>query len=119
MKLDASLEPNFDKHDGLIIAIVQDNKSRQVLMHGFINREAWEITKKTGEVCFYSTSRRELWKKGGTSGNILRFRAVFLDCDLDAVLFLVDVQGKGVVCHTGEFSCFFNALDYNQFNRPE
>ncbi len=98
--------PKFDDR-GLVPAIVQ-GEDGEVLMLGYMNREAWELTLKTGEVWFYSRSRKELWHKGETSGNRLIVREIRLDCDEDAVL--LKVKPLGPVCHTGERSCFFRKV---------
>jgi len=99
----------FEKSGGLIPGIVQDHKTGDVLMLGFLNAEAFEQTQRTGEVHFFSRSRNRLWKKGETSGHVLRVREVRIDCDADALLFLVEALGSGV-CHEGYRSCFFRSL---------
>ncbi len=98
---------DFTKLDGLIPAVVQDYLSNEVLMVGFMNAEAWDITQKTGYVTFYSRTRNTLWTKGETSGNRLAVKEVFIDCDEDTVLVKAERQGDGNVCHTGERTCFF------------
>ena len=100
----------FEKLDGLIPGIVQDQRTGEVLMLGYLNREALAATQRTGEVHFFSRSRQKLWKKGETSGHVLRVKEVRLDCDADALLFLVDPIGPGV-CHEGYRSCFYRQLD--------
>ena len=100
----------FEKLDGLIPGIVQDQRTGEVLMLGYLNQEALAATQRTGEVHFYSRSREKLWKKGETSGHVLRVKEVRLDCDADALLFLVDPAGPGV-CHEGYRSCFYRQLD--------
>lgn len=97
--------------DGLIAAIAQQHDSGEVLMLAWMNAEALDETLRTGRVCYYSRSRRGLWRKGETSGQVQALVDARLDCDRDAVLLLVDQ--KGVACHTGRRSCFYNAL------RPE
>jgi phosphoribosyl-AMP cyclohydrolase len=104
------VELAFDKLGGLIPGIVQDHKSGEVLMLGYLNPEALEETQRTGEVYFFSRSRNRLWKKGETSGHVLRVLEVRVDCDSDALLFLVDPVGPGV-CHEGYRSCFFRSLE--------
>jgi phosphoribosyl-AMP cyclohydrolase len=99
----------FEKLDGLIPGIVQDHASGEVLMLGYLNAEALEATQRTGEVHFFSRSRNRLWKKGETSGHVLGVREVRIDCDADALLFLVEPLGPGV-CHEGYRSCFFRSL---------
>jgi phosphoribosyl-AMP cyclohydrolase len=104
------LKIDFDKMQGLAPAIVQDAANGDLLMVGFMNREALEVTLATGFVTFYSRTRRKLWTKGETSGNRLQVVEAFTDCDRDTVLFRVNVLGDGVVCHTGTRSCFTERL---------
>ncbi len=104
------MELAFEKLGGLIPGIVQDHETGDVLMLGYVNSEALEQTQRTGEVHFYSRSRDRLWKKGETSGHVLRVREVRVDCDADALLFLVEPVGPGV-CHEGYQSCFFRSLE--------
>jgi phosphoribosyl-AMP cyclohydrolase len=99
-------EIDFDKMRGLAPAIVQDSASGEVLMLGFMNREAFERTLNGGYVTFYSRTRNELWTKGETSGNRLKVLSAATDCDRDTLLFQVQVEGAGVVCHEGTRSCF-------------
>ena len=100
----------FEKMGGLIPAVIQDNVNGDVLMVGFVNAESLAATQKTGEVHFFSRSRNKLWKKGETSGHVLRVREIRVDCDADALLIRVDAVGPGV-CHEGYRSCFFRSLD--------
>ena len=93
---------------GLIPAISQQHDSKEVLMLAWMNREAISETLSTGRVCFYSRSRKKLWRKGESSGQIQRIKEMRWDCDLDTLLLLVDQ--KGVACHTGRRNCFFNAI---------
>ena len=97
---------DFKKLDGLIAAVVIDEKSQRVLMVGFMNEEAWRRTQETGAVTFYSRSRNKLWMKGETSGHRLLVKEVRTDCDHDALLITVEALGPGV-CHEGYESCFF------------
>ena len=90
--------------ESLVPGVVQDADSGRVLMLGYLNQEAVELTKETGFVHFWSRSRQELWKKGETSGNTLRFVSMAEDCDSDALLILANPDGP--TCHTGEVSCF-------------
>ena len=99
----------FEKSGGLIPGIVQDHATGDVLMLGYLNIEALEQTQHSGEVHFFSRSRNRLWKKGETSGHVLRVREIRVDCDADALLFLVEAVGPGV-CHEGYRSCFFRSL---------
>jgi phosphoribosyl-AMP cyclohydrolase len=97
---------DFEKMQGLVPAIVQDAGSGEILMLGFMNREAWEKTRDIGYVTFYSRTRNELWTKGETSGNRLKVVSAATDCDCDSLLIKVEVEGEGVVCHEGTRSCF-------------
>jgi phosphoribosyl-ATP pyrophosphohydrolase/phosphoribosyl-AMP cyclohydrolase len=105
-------EPTIDfaKMDGLAPGIVQDARTGQVLMLGFLNEESWRKTKETGFVTFWSRTRQKLWMKGETSGNRLRIIDVSTDCDQDALLFRVEVEGDGLVCHEGTVGCFTRPL---------
>jgi phosphoribosyl-AMP cyclohydrolase len=103
-------EIDFDKMRGLAPAIVQDAASGEVLMLGFMNREALEKTLASGFVTFFSRTRNQLWTKGETSGNRLELVSAATDCDRDTVLLRVRVLGDGVVCHTGTRSCFTEPL---------
>jgi phosphoribosyl-ATP pyrophosphohydrolase/phosphoribosyl-AMP cyclohydrolase len=96
--------PAFDQHE-LIPAIVQDARSGQVLMLGYMNREAYQRTVADGEVWFWSRSRGRLWRKGETSGNVLRLTSLRIDCDGDTIL--VQADPAGPTCHTKAASCFF------------
>jgi phosphoribosyl-AMP cyclohydrolase len=98
---------DFSKLNGLIPAVVQDHQTREVLMVGFMNEAAWDVTRRTGYVTFYSRTRNTLWTKGETSGNKLAVRSVFVDCDEDTVLVHAERLGDGNVCHTGARTCFF------------
>jgi len=98
-------EVAFDAQ-GLVPCVVQDARTGEVLTVAYMNAEALERTRKTGEIHFFSRSRGELWHKGETSGNTQRVRALRLDCDGDALVALVDPAGPA--CHTGERSCFHN-----------
>lgn len=100
-------ELKFDEK-GLIPAIVQDEKSGDVLMIAYMNQESLKITLEEKRTCFYSRSRRKLWRKGETSGHIQKVKEIYYDCDADALL--VKVEQSGVACHTGEWSCFYRRL---------
>jgi len=102
---------DFSKLDGLIPAVVQDETTSEVLMVGFMNEEAWRLTRETGYVTFYSRTRQKLWMKGETSGNRLLVRQVMLDCDDDTVLIKVRREGDGNVCHLNRVSCFVPFVD--------
>jgi len=97
---------DFEKMDGLAAGIVQDARTGQVLMLGFLNAESYARTLESGYVTFWSRSRKKLWMKGETSGNRLRIVSAATDCDNDALLFRVEVEGDGLVCHEGTVSCF-------------
>jgi phosphoribosyl-AMP cyclohydrolase len=101
---------DFSKLDGLIPAVVQDEGTSEVLMVGFMNQEALDVTVSTGFATFYSRSRGKLWTKGETSGNRLQVSSVLVDCDDDTVLLKVKRLGDGNVCHTGERTCFFRKI---------
>jgi phosphoribosyl-AMP cyclohydrolase len=100
---------DFTKRNGLIPVVLQDRKTKDVLMLAYTNREALNNTLKTGNAWFWSTSRNRLWMKGEESGNIQPVLDVCVDCDADALLYLVD--SDVAVCHTGNRSCFHNRLD--------
>lgn len=97
---------DFAKAGGMVAGIVQDARSKEVLMLGFLNEESYRKTLETGFVTFWSRTRSKLWMKGETSGNRLRVISASTDCDSDALLFRVDVEGDGLVCHEGTVSCF-------------
>jgi len=102
------MELNF-KDDGLLPAVIQDATTGEVLMVGYMNDEAVRRTRESGVVWFYSRSRQAMWQKGETSGNVLRVRGIWTDCDQDTLLVKADPAGP--TCPTGERSCFFTALD--------
>ncbi len=95
---------NFEKGGGLVPAVIQDSSTMQVLMVGFMNREALEKTVSGGKVTFFSRSRQQLWTKGETSGNYLYVKEITTDCDNDSLL--IRAEPAGPVCHTGEKTCF-------------
>jgi len=99
---------DFKKGNGLIPVIVQDSKTKEVLMQAYANRQAVEYTLKTGKGTYWSRSRNELWVKGETSGHTQKIISVLIDCDYDSILYIVDQAGPA--CHTGENTCFFNKL---------
>jgi phosphoribosyl-AMP cyclohydrolase len=106
---EAELDTVHYDAQGLVPAIVQDAATAQVLMLGWMNREALERTLSTGRTWFWSRSRQEYWCKGETSGDRQYVREAYYDCDMDVLLFLVEQEGRGA-CHTGERSCFFRAF---------
>jgi phosphoribosyl-AMP cyclohydrolase len=97
---------DFSKLDGLIPAVVQDDGTGEVLMVGFMNAAALELTRATGYATFFSRTRNRLWTKGDTSGNRLKVTRLLTDCDDDTVLLQVTREGDGNVCHTGARTCF-------------
>lgn len=101
-----SAELDFEKMSGLLPAVVQDAGNGEVLMVGFMNRQALEQTLQIGYVTFFSRTRGQLWMKGESSGNRLRIVSALTDCDRDTLLLRVEVEGPGVVCHRGTRSCF-------------
>ena len=100
------IEPDFEKGEGLVPVVVQEQESGEVLMLAYMNRESWIKTLETGKAHFWSRSRNCLWLKGETSGHVQLVREVRLDCDRDTVLLKVEQLG-GAACHTGHRSCFY------------
>ena len=98
------MDINFDKGNGLVPVVIQDNNTLQVLMIGYMNEEAYNKTCDEGKVTFFSRSKNRLWTKGETSGNFLIVKEITADCDNDALL--IKVNPAGPVCHTGKKSCF-------------
>lgn len=98
------MELKFDEK-GLIMAVVQDIQTKQVLMVAWMNREAFRLTRETGQAHFWSRSRQTLWHKGATSGNVMNVQTIKVDCDADTLLLLVHPAGPA--CHTGQTTCFF------------
>ncbi len=98
------MEIDFKKGEGLVPAIVQDVKTRKVLMLGYMNEEALEETRRSGKVTFYSRSKQRLWTKGETSENFLLLKEVIVDCDKDTLL--IKAEPTGPACHTGADTCF-------------
>lgn len=106
----AVFAPRFDAH-GLITAIAQEADSGRVLMVAHMNAEALARTIESGEVHYYSRSRKALWKKGETSGEVQKLVELRTDCDQDVLLLTVEQTGRGAACHTGRKSCFYRVLD--------
>ncbi len=94
---------------GLVPAVVQDYQTKQVLMMAWMDEEALQLTQTTGLATFWSRSRKKLWRKGETSGNTLSVREMWIDCDGDTLLLLVDPAGPA--CHTGNISCFYRSME--------
>lgn len=108
------MQVNFDKFaDNLAPVIVQDAETKKVLMLGYMNAEAFEKTRESGKVTFFSRSRQKQWTKGETSGNFLLVQAVLLDCDADAIL--IKANPTGAVCHTGADTCFGEKNETDDF----
>ncbi|MEM1928012.1 MAG: phosphoribosyl-AMP cyclohydrolase [Acidilobaceae archaeon] len=99
---------DFEKAGGIVPVVVQDYRTKDVLMLAYANREAIERTVATGLAHFWSRSRKRLWLKGETSGNIMKVVEIRIDCDNDAILYLVEATGPA--CHTGNKTCFFRGL---------
>lgn len=112
LELGADFTPNFDEN-GLIPVIAQHFTTREVLMLAYMNRAALEKTIATRQAHYYSRSRKSLWLKGETSGQIQNVKAIKTDCDQDALLLLVEVGGDGGCCHVGFANCFYRELDDN------
>jgi phosphoribosyl-AMP cyclohydrolase len=104
------IDIDFEKMQGLVPAVIQDAGNGDLLMLGFMNREALSMTLSTRSVTFYSRTRQKLWTKGETSGNRLEVVSASTDCDRDTILLRVRVLGEGKVCHTGTRSCFTQEL---------
>src|ERR1700730_10132871 len=111
MRMIDAVKIDFAKMDGLVPGIVQDAKTGEVLMLGFLNPASYAKTLETGFVTFWSRTRQKLWMKGETSGNRLRGVSASTDCDNDTLLFRVEVEGDGLVCHEGTVSCFTRPID--------
>jgi phosphoribosyl-AMP cyclohydrolase len=105
---------DFDKAGGLVAAIAQDERTSEVLMIAWMNREAFEETVRTGRAVYFSRSRGKLWRKGEESGHVQEVKAIYVDCDADAILLKVHQLG-GAACHEGYQSCFFRKLDGGQW----
>jgi len=112
--MDAGLKIDFDKMDGLVPGMVQDAVTGEILMLGFLNEVSYRKTLETGYVTFWSRTRGKLWMKGETSGNRLRVISAATDCDSDALLFKVKVEGDGLVCHEGTVSCFTKQIEIGE-----
>lgn len=105
----ALLMPKYDR-DGLIVAVVTDHATGEVLMVGYMNEEALKRTIETGEAWYWSRSRKGFWKKGETSGQVQTVHEILTDCDQDAIVLKVSVSGNGATCHVGYRSCFFRKV---------
>lgn len=105
----AAFMPKFDASTGLLAAVVQHEVTGQILMLAFMNAEALAATRETGVAHFYSRSRKRLWQKGETSGNVLKVSEILVDCDQDALV--LKASPAGPACHTGTPSCFYRVLE--------
>lgn len=103
------IELDFNKGNGLVTAIAQDYKTKDILMQAYINKEAWIETLKTGRAVYFSRSRNKLWRKGESSGNFQLIKEIRIDCDSDSVIFFVDQIGEAA-CHKGFRSCYHNRV---------
>lgn len=103
--------PRFDR-DGLIVCVARDAKDGQILMLAYMNEEALRLTIETGIAHYWSRSRKTLWRKGSTSGQVQKVKEIRTDCDQDALLLTVEPQGDGGACHTGRRSCFYRKLAF-------
>lgn len=108
MKLKVS-DIDFEKEGGLVPVIVQDVNTKEVLTLAYTNKESLEMTQKTGNSWFWSRSRNKLWMKGEESGNVQKVKEILVDCDSDAIIYLVEPAGPA--CHTGDRVCFHNLLE--------
>jgi len=108
------IEIDFEKGNGLLPVVIQDEKTNEVLMLGYMNKEALERTIETGRVSFWSRSRKRLWVKGETSGHFQEVKGIFLDCDGDTLLIKVNQIG-GASCHTGFRSCFHHRYENGEW----
>lgn len=106
------MELDYQKLGGLIPAVIQDHATREVLMVGFMNEEAFRRTRESGFATFYSRTRNKIWMKGESSGHRLAVKDILVDCDNDTLVLLAEETGPGV-CHEGYRSCFFRRLDGN------
>jgi len=109
MAIDSFLDSLKYDQNGLVAAVIQDYENDQVLMVGWMNRESVRRTLTSGRTCFWSRSRQQYWVKGETSGNIQEVKAVYVDCDKDALV--IKVNQKGAACHEGYRSCFYRQVD--------
>jgi phosphoribosyl-AMP cyclohydrolase len=105
------LRPNFKKRGGLVTVVAQDAFTREVLMVAYTDEAGYLETLKTGDAVYFSTSRNKRWKKGDESGDVQKIKGILVDCDGDALIYLVDQEGQGA-CHTKARSCFYrNVID--------
>lgn len=117
IELGTAFQPRFDA-DGLITCVVTDADDGTVLMVGYMNAEALRRTIDTGEAWYWSRSRQEYWKKGGTSGQVQSVVELLTDCDQDALVMKVRVAGNGATCHVGYRSCFYRKVVQGPAGEP-
>lgn len=118
MKIMQVVRPNFEKRGGLVTVVAQDANTKEVLMVAFTDEAGWRKTLETGLGSYYSTSRKKSWVKGEESGNFQKVVDMLIDCDGDALIYLVEPQGQGVACHTNARSCFYRHVTYKVSNDP-
>ena len=110
MTTSASTAIDFDKMGGVIPVAAVDHATHRVLMFAYMNREAFDETVATGRACYFSRSRNKLWRKGEESGNSQIVKDIFIDCDEDTLVLMVEQTGDKAACHTGHESCFYRRL---------
>ena len=115
METPPSAAIDFEKSGGVVPVVTVDYRNQRLLMMAYMNREAFEETVATGRACYYSRSRKRLWRKGEESGNFQVVREIRLDCDADTILLAVEQRGDGVACAEGYESCFFRKLADGQW----
>ncbi|MCH5185497.1 MAG: bifunctional phosphoribosyl-AMP cyclohydrolase/phosphoribosyl-ATP diphosphatase HisIE [Oscillospiraceae bacterium] len=108
--MSGTLELKFNS-EGLIPAVLQDAQTKEILMLAYMNKEAFDKTVETGKATFYSRSRKRLWTKGEESGNFMSVRSIYVDCDADSLVILVNPEGDKKACHTGKRSCFYRKAE--------
>ena len=108
---DSTVAIDFEKGGGVVPVVTQDYDSGRILMVAYMNREAFAETVRSGRACYFSRSRNRLWRKGEESGNFQTVREIRLDCDADTILLRVEQHGDRAACHEGYESCFFRALE--------
>lgn len=104
------LRPNFEKRGGLVTVVAQDSSTQRVLMVAYTDEAGWRKTLETGLGSYYSTSRKKSWVKGEESGNFQKVVDIYVDCDGDALIYLVEPQGPRLACHTNALSCFYRSV---------
>ena len=111
-----ALAPKFDEN-GLIPVVTTDNKSGEVLMHSYMNKEALSLTIQKKEAYYWSRSRKSIWHKGKTSGLTQKVIGIRIDDDQDSIWLIVDVEGVGASCHVGYRSCFYRSINFDSKDR--